>query len=106
MRGCERKSVRSENAFVCRMLVACLILVTLCLAGAQQDKKGPAKDPVNGHYAGTAKNRGGRRNHPVEAPRPKGQGFSHYASITALALTYDGSIRANILTAPLRSALS
>ena len=42
----------------------------------------------------------------VEPPRPKGQGFSQYASIPALALAYDGSIRANILTAPLRSALS
>jgi outer membrane lipoprotein-sorting protein len=39
------------------MLVVCLILVPLCLAGAQQDKKAPAKDSVNGHYAGTAKNR-------------------------------------------------
>jgi hypothetical protein len=46
-----------ENAFVCRMLVACLILLPLCLAVAQQDKKAPAKDSVNGHYAGTAKNR-------------------------------------------------
>lgn len=57
MRGCERKFARTENAFVCRMLVACLILVPLCLAGTQQDKKAPAKDSVNGHYAGTAKNR-------------------------------------------------
>jgi hypothetical protein len=46
-----------ENALVCRMLVACLILVPLCLAIAQSDKKSPAKDSVNGHYAGTAKNR-------------------------------------------------
>ena len=57
MRGCEKKLVRTENAFLSRMLVACLILVPLCVAVAQQDKKAPAKDSVNGHYAGTAKNR-------------------------------------------------
>ena len=57
MRGCEKKLVRTEHAFNGRMLVVCLILVPLCVAVAQQDKKAPAKDPVNGHYAGTAKNR-------------------------------------------------
>ena len=57
MRGCEKKLVPTENAFLGRMLVVCLILVPLCVAVAQQDKKTPAKDSVNGHYAGTAKNR-------------------------------------------------
>ena len=57
MRGCEKKLVRTENAFLGRMLVVCLILLPLCVAVAQQDKKAPAKDSVNGHYAGTAKNR-------------------------------------------------
>lgn len=57
MRGCEKKLVRTEHAFLGGMLVVCLILVPLCVAVAQQDKKAPAKDSVNGHYAGTAKNR-------------------------------------------------
>ena len=57
MRGCENKLVQTEHAFLGGMLVVCLILVPLCAAVAQQDKKAPAKDSVNGHYAGTAKNR-------------------------------------------------
>ena len=56
MKGCEKKPVLTENALVCRMLVACLVLVPVCLAVAQQGKKA-GKDSVNGHYAGTAKNR-------------------------------------------------
>ena len=56
MRGCERKLVRTEHALLGGMLVVCLILAPLCAAVAQQDKKAPAKDSVNGHYAGTAKN--------------------------------------------------
>ena len=57
MRGCKKKLVRMESAILGPMLVVCLILVPLCVAGVQQDKKAPAKDTVNGHYAGTAKNR-------------------------------------------------
>ena len=49
MRGCEKKIVRTEHAFLGRMLVVCLILVPLSVAAAQQDKKAPAKDSVNGH---------------------------------------------------------
>ena len=57
MRGCEKKSLRTEHAFLGRMLVVCLILVQVCVAVAQQDKKAPAKGSVNGHFTGTAKNR-------------------------------------------------
>ena len=57
MRGCQKKLVRTENAFLGRILVVCLILVPLCVAVAQQDKKAPAKDSVYGHFSGTAKNR-------------------------------------------------
>lgn len=58
MRGCGKKLVPTENAFLGRMLVVGLILVPLGVAVAQQDKKAPARGSVNGHYAGTAKNRG------------------------------------------------
>ena len=57
MRGCGKKVVGSEKAVVCRLLMVGFILVPLCVAVAQQDKKAAAKDSVNGHYAGTAKNR-------------------------------------------------
>jgi len=57
MKGCKQKLVRIENAMVCPMLVLSLLLVPLCVAVAQQDKKAAAKDSVNGQYAGTAKNR-------------------------------------------------
>ena len=40
-----------------RMLVLCFILALIGAAAAQQDKKASAKRSVNGHYAGTAKNR-------------------------------------------------
>lgn len=40
-----------------RMLVLCFILVLIGAAAAKQDKKASAKSAVNGHYAGTAKNR-------------------------------------------------
>ncbi len=52
----------SQNKFagfemiIRRMLVVCLIVVPVCVAVAQE-KKTPPKGSVNGHYAGTAKNR-------------------------------------------------
>lgn len=57
MKGCKQKLVRIEKVMVCPMLVLSLLLVALPVAVAQQAKKTAAKDSVNGHYAGTAKNR-------------------------------------------------
>ena len=52
MRTSQKKFV---DVVVHRALVLCLILVPLCLAGAE-DKKTPAKGAVTGRYEGTAKN--------------------------------------------------
>ena len=48
---------KSVDETVRWVLVLCLILAPFCVAGAQQEKKAPAKSAVNGHYQGTAKNR-------------------------------------------------
>lgn len=53
----KKLSKLTEITTVCRVLVLCFIFALIGGAAAQQDKKASAKDTVNGHYQGAAKNR-------------------------------------------------
>ncbi|HLZ41648.1 MAG TPA: hypothetical protein VKQ11_11835 [Candidatus Sulfotelmatobacter sp.] len=48
--------VKNNSAKLGWWLAVCVVLALSCMAGAQQDKKAPAKSDVTGNYEGSAKN--------------------------------------------------
>lgn len=48
--------VKSNSAKLGWSLAVCVVFALSCMAGAQQDKKAPAKSDLTGHYEGSAKN--------------------------------------------------